>query len=236
MVDERHQRLIARLAAVLVASRDIEVLADRLCEAARQMLSSDGAAIVLLASGGSRQLVSSTDALAAQLEDLQDVVGQGPSVEAARTGQILFVPWGGQQDERWPLMHERGTDVHAGTLIAIPLTVDGAVIGNLSAHRSEPWTPADRETGTFLGVALATALLQDPSLGLDENPVAPDWPSRAQIHQATGMVVAQVGVVPEDALALLKGQAFAQDVTLIEVAEQIVQRRISFRDFTIEGD
>ncbi len=50
------------------------------------------------------------------------------------------------------------------------------------------------------------------------------------------MIVAQVGVRTEDALALLRGQAFARNATLIEVAQDIIRRRINFRDFTIEGD
>jgi AmiR/NasT family two-component response regulator len=62
------------------------------------------------------------------------------------------------------------------------------------------------------------------------------WASRSQIHQASGMIVAQVGVRTEDAMALLRGQAFARNTTLLEVAGDIIARRINFRDFSIEGD
>jgi AmiR/NasT family two-component response regulator len=50
------------------------------------------------------------------------------------------------------------------------------------------------------------------------------------------MIVAQVGVRLEDALALLRGQAFARSMSLVDVAREIVDRSINFRDFTIEGD
>jgi AmiR/NasT family two-component response regulator len=62
------------------------------------------------------------------------------------------------------------------------------------------------------------------------------WPLRAQIHQATGMIISQVAVRPEDALALLRGQAFAQNTTLADVAQQVIERRINFEHFMIEGD
>ena len=57
---DTHERLIGRLATVLTTLRDVPSLADRLCEAGRQMMSAEGAAIILssdgveLRGGGSR--------------------------------------------------------------------------------------------------------------------------------------------------------------------------------------
>lgn len=50
------------------------------------------------------------------------------------------------------------------------------------------------------------------------------------------MIISQVRVQPEDALALLRGQAFATDTTLLHVAQEVLDRRIDFRHFTIKGD
>jgi AmiR/NasT family two-component response regulator len=50
------------------------------------------------------------------------------------------------------------------------------------------------------------------------------------------MIISQVAVRPEDALALLRGQAFAQNTTLADVAQQVIERRINFEHFMIEGD
>ena len=85
-------------------------------------------------------------------------------------------------------------------------------------------------------MAIGTAVLHDPQLGRRGDVYAEVWASRAEVHQATGMVISQVGVRPEDAVALLRGQAFANDTTLLEVARQVIGRQINFRDFTIEGD
>jgi hypothetical protein len=239
MVGETHQRLISQLASVLSTLRDVDALPERLCEAGRQMLSADGAAITLSTPAGVRVPLCATDEMSGRLQDLEDVVDQGPTVDAVRTGTMLIERFGNGDggEERWPMMSEHGTGLgFGGTLIAVPLVVDHRVIGALSAHRQPPERAGDRDIGDFLGVALATALLQEPSLSLEGVTASGDWPSRAQLHQATGMIVAQVGVHPHDALALLKGQAFAQGTTLPDIAEQIIQRRINFRDFTIEGD
>lgn len=237
MTGETHAHLIGQLASVLTRLRSIRALPDRLCEAGRQMMSADGAAITLATSGGVRVRVGATDPLAAQLEDLQDVVGQGPSIEALESGAIQVASFGDEDDSRWSLMHAHGAHLgFSGIIIAVPLVVDDRVIGSLSAHRQSPEASDSREVGRFLGVALAAALVQDSDLGLDGDADPTEWASQARIHQATGMVVAQTGVLPEDALALLKGHAFAENATLVDVAQHIIERRINFRQFTIEGD
>jgi hypothetical protein len=215
--------------------RDVDGLSARLCEAGRRVLSADGAAITLSAPGGARVQVSATDELAAQLEHLQDVVAQGPTLEAVKTRTVLVKPFDAGDD--WLLWHEHGARLgFHGTVVAVPLLVDTRVIGALSAHRRGPEHPDDHEIGEFLGAALAPALVQDPELGLDRYATSAGWSAQAKLHQATGMVVAQIGVTAGDALALLKGQAFARNIGLLDVAEQIVQRQVDFRHFTIEGD
>ena len=75
--------------------------------------------------------------------------------------------------------------------------------------------------------ALAVALLHS-----DEN--APDgadgWSSRDLVHEATGMVVAQLGLSSGDALALLRAHAFVLDADLDEVARAVVERQILFHE------
>jgi AmiR/NasT family two-component response regulator len=54
------------------------------------------------------------------------------------------------------------------------------------------------------------------------------WSKRAEIHQATGMVVAQLGVSPTDAFARLRAHAFSEGVQLGDVARDVVARRLRF--------
>jgi hypothetical protein len=50
--------------------------------------------------------------------------------------------------------------------------------------------------------------------------------SRREVHQATGMVLAQLGVAAADALLIIRGHAFARGRTVREVSADIVARRI----------
>src|SRR4051794_13312865 len=162
---DTHERLIGRLATVLTTLRDVPSLADRLCEAGRQMMSAEGAAIIL-SSDGSRMTLCSTDEMSIELEDMQDVVGQGPSFSCLESGNVETAAFSGEEDSRWPLMHENVQRLgFTGTIIASPLRLDDhAIIGLLSAHRAAPGADDDAMVGQFLGAAITAALLQDPQL------------------------------------------------------------------------
>ena len=51
--------------------------------------------------------------------------------------------------------------------------------------------------------------------------------ARVEVYQATGMVMAQLGVGPAEALARLRAHAFANDLTASQVAWSIVERELS---------
>ena len=237
MSETDDQRALAKFATVLASLSREESLTTRLCEAGRLMLDAEGASMTLDYAGNGRLMVHATDELSAKLDDLQDVVGEGPSFEAAQTGEIVVARLGDGDESRWALFSDRLNDMgFVGTLVAVPLRADHAVLGVLSLHRRGPDQEEDLVSARFLGATVGTAILQDPRVGRPDQVSSEAWATRSQIHQATGMIVAQVGVRTEDAMALLRGQAFARNTTLIDVAHDIVARRINFRDFTIEGD
>lgn len=52
--------------------------------------------------------------------------------------------------------------------------------------------------------------------------------SRREIHQATGMVLAQSRATAADALLLLRAHAFANGMTLRETADAVLEGRLEF--------
>jgi AmiR/NasT family two-component response regulator len=53
---------------------------------------------------------------------------------------------------------------------------------------------------------------------------------RAEVHQATGMVLVQLGIGPADALARMRAHAFVNQRLLIDVARDVVDRRLVFTE------
>lgn len=237
MSETDDQRAVSRFATVLASLNREESLTVRMCEAGRRMLKADGASMTFDYAGNGRLLVHATDELSATLNDLQDVVGEGPSFDAALTGEVVVAQLGDGDESRWAMFSDRlDAFGFVGTLVAVPLRAELSVLGVLSMHRAGPGQDEDLVSARFLGATVGPALLQDPRVGRPDQVSKEAWATRSQIHQATGMIVAQVGVRTEDAMALLRGHAFARNTTLLDVARDIVERRINFRDFTIEGD
>jgi hypothetical protein len=80
------------------------------------------------------------------------------------------------------------------------------------------------EDAQFLADAVGAALL-DETATTGAVPFAA-WSDRARVHQATGMVVAQLALPAEDALALLRAHAFAESATLDQIAVAVVEREL----------
>jgi hypothetical protein len=111
------------------------------------------------------------------------------------------------------------------------MRVDERVIGVLTFYQSQSF-PQDlalpEATLVRLAAATGAALVRDPTaldVVLDDGP----WDSRAKIHQATGMVMAQLRVTSVDAIAVLRAHAYAGDLTLDDVARRVLERSLKFK-------
>jgi len=72
--------------------------------------------------------------------------------------------------------------------------------------------------------------VKDPDILDDDRYAKADsWNSRARIHQATGMVMAQLRVSPDDAMALIRAHAYAHRQTLAAISDEIIARSLDFR-------
>lgn len=233
-------RLLSELAATLARLPTERPQTWRLGEAMRRMLDADGVAITVNYLSDGRTTICVSDEVAGDLESLQEIVGEGPGYDAARTDAVVVADLGGETvEQRWPML-ARAIDEKYGPLSmhAIPLHADRTMTGvaTLYTRLSKPLAePLGRVA--FLANTVGAALLVDASNQDDEQPHPGEgWSARSVVHQATGMVMAQVRITAEDALALLRGHAYAMGTDINEVATQVVNRKINFSNFDVEGD
>ena len=221
--------VLAELARVLSTQSPRLPLAHRLCMSATSVLGAEGGAITVAYTAEDRVTLCTTDERAERLEALQDVLGQGPGPTAYRTGQQTRAALGSGGDERWPEFDRVATATLGRMDVrAIPMRPHSSVLGVLTCHLQESADLTfDEAPAQFLADAVAVALLQDPAAFATDS--TGPWSSRAQIHQATGMVVAQLRVSTSDALALLRAHAFAADASLQQVAASVLRRDLDFR-------
>ena len=222
--------------ALLAIARDVEddlALAGEICRACVEGLDIDGAAISLLTADPSRETVFASDATADLLEDLQFSLGEGACIDAAMSRRPVLVADMNDpaQTARWPVYAAavvQQTGVRA--VFALPLQWGAIDVGVLDLYRRAPGALSATQMRDALSAADAATLIL---LGLlsgpaDEQYWDRSWGNRAEIHQATGMVVAQLGISAADALARLRAHAFAEQRLLGEVARDVVARRLRF--------
>lgn len=208
-----------------------------LCRQAARDLSARGVAMALLQDAQSLDRTVGSDEATADLEQLQVDLGEGPCLEAHRTGEPVLVSDLRIPDSRWslygPELVRRGVrGVHA-----FPVQVGGIRLGVLDVYREEPGQLDGAEViraTTYADVAVlilvhlhsvrSGATEGSEDLGLLEDAFS----AHPEVHQATGMVAIQAGVTLHDALLLLRARAFVEDRSLHDVAGDVIDRRTRF--------
>lgn len=214
---------------------DEPALAEQICRACVEGLRIDGAAISVLTASPARETLCATDAAMARMEDLQYTLGEGPCIEAATSGRPVLVPDAEKAagQSRWPMfaaaVAEQGG---VGAVFALPLQLGTINLGILDLYRGirGPMTGAvlrDAMRVADLAAMMLLGLRTDPG---DGQWWEQSWASHAEVHQATGMVIAQLGVDAEDAFARLRGYAFSSGQLLGDVSRDVVARRLRFTE------
>ncbi len=224
--------LLTRLARGIVRGVDRGVpLPDRLCAAAAELLGCDGGAITMAYTLVERVTLCATDDTALVIEETQDVIGQGPGPEAFVTGEyqrLDLVDVDGP-DVRWPLLDADALSALAPLVVhALPLGEGEHVIGVVTLYQLGTGRELDLDAALVVARVLTAALLAD---GATQHDVGHGpWGERAEVHQATGMVVAQLGLPENDALALLRAHAYSHDQSMAHTAHAVVTRQLTFSE------
>lgn len=236
MLDE--DRLRAELGEALSGAGSALAAADRLCQACVGLLDVDGAAISLTLDGASRGTLGASSTLSRRLDAFQFTFGEGPCLEAVRSGgPVLVADLNDPAETRWPAFTGAVLDNGVSAVFALPVALSRRPVGALDLFRSIPGPLTPRAmTGGLLAAELAALPLLDL---LAAHAQAPDTPQgedawlqlaslqRVEIYQATGMIMGALDVDPTEALVRLRAHAFAHDLTAGEVALAIVERTLS---------
>jgi hypothetical protein len=226
-----HAALLSRLALAVASEPDSSPLTLRVCRATRSLLGAEGASITLENSTPHRVTLCATDKPASLLENLQDVLGEGPCRDAFDLGQFVETALDQTAMGRWPQFAPAAEVVigRDGVLWSIPMHAGGDVIGAVSLYRRLPGPLVEPpESAQFLADAAAAALIRDPLAFAAYTTFtgAGGWSSRAQIHQASGMLASKLGIGIDDAFALLRSHAFTTGIELTDVAAAVVDHRL----------
>lgn len=227
---DRWERLLAETAS------EHSSACQRICELCVRTLDVTGGGISVVTATGNRGVVCATDDVAARIEDLQFTLGEGPCVDAVASGSPILIPdlseFGDIAVERWPAFLEGAGAAGVMAVFALPMRIGAISVGVMDLYRERPGdlAAADLSAALLAADAAALALIHlDTEL---EGAFTDDLGARStylmQVHQATGMVQVQADVKTEEAFLLLRARAFSTGRPLIDIAVDVVERRLRF--------
>jgi hypothetical protein len=209
---------------------------DDLCAPFLTALPIDGLSISVFARGAAPSTVCVSDATAARLDELHFELGEGPFWDVIRTGQAVSVADFSQTGgSRWPVLASAMRPLDFRGLFAFPMNVGATTVGVVGMHRKLAGELTALETTRAVSLARLTtaravrmAIDRAQAESLPSEVAVPEM--RRQVLQATGMVLAQLGVTATEGFARLRAYAFATGRSVEDVAADVVARRVDFRD------
>jgi hypothetical protein len=191
-----------------------------------------GAGVMVLRDGVPQASLCSTGPVSALIEELQYTLGEGPCIDAYRTGTVILEPdLATPASPRWPAFTPEALDAGARAVFGFPVRIGAARIGALNVFRDRSGPLSDEQHAD----ALVTAdVIAWTILGLqahaEPGAIAEELNAdiHSVVHQAAGMVSIQLDVSVGDALARLRAYAFGVDTPITEVARDVVSRKLNF--------
>lgn len=211
-----------------------------LCSPFLGLLPVTGASVALLGERVGQSTIAASDDIAARLDELQFDLGEGPCWEALATRHPVLAPnIVTHQTSLWPTFSDTlRADViggRVGGMFAFPLAVGNLDLGAIDLYTAQPLelSPAQVADASVLATLASWQVLRLVLADTEFDPAAaPGIRPRREVHQATGMVLAQLGVSADDAALLIRAHAFASGRSVFDVSVDVIERRL---DFSEEG-
>jgi ANTAR domain-containing protein/GAF domain-containing protein len=195
-----------------------------------------GAVVSLMARAATATDRSGTIAAASSdrarsVDELEFSLGEGPATDAFLSSRPVLTPDLDGAFDRWPGYVPAAVAAGVLATFAFPLHVGAAGFGVLHLHSPTARTLVRDETATVLLLAeLAMEIVLDALAPVGE-PAPLDVPllgppdRRAQVYQAQGMVMVDLGISLQEALARMRAQAYASGQDLPDLADDILAGR-----------
>jgi GAF domain-containing protein len=196
----------------LLTEGDLETpLVERVCAVSAVLLDVSGAGMCLIGGRRHRIIVHGTDPLAEELELLQLSLGQGPCIEAVRTGLPVVVAdlWT-EHPDRWAAYAEAALGRGVRAVFTFPLQIAAVDLGALDLYRLQPGLLTREQTDDVLilaDIATRSMLAQPNKIHVDGSVSAENWQERSRSAPAGPGRAVDLGITVGQALAPLRPDA-----------------------------
>ena len=217
---------LARLTAGVQPDEELPVILQRVCRQVVRGFPDTAMASITLLRDGAPYTAAATDDGARRIDEAQYDAGQGPCLDAARSGELQRAGVG-DAARRWPKFTAVAVDAAVAGWLSAPLFIDREYQGSLNLYGT-----AEEGYGTFDAALLelyttaaeaalrAARRFQTAQETIEQLHTA--LRSRAVIDQAKGVLMALHRVTADNAFDLLVKQSQDRNVKVREVAERFI--------------
>jgi hypothetical protein len=231
-IDERRARIVAAVTE-RGETTGVDELMQRICSFAVSEIAISGCTLALLAGAELMGTLANAGRHSSTITELQFQLGEGPCLEVCASGIPVLLPdLAIDGAARWPVFTV-AAPAGVRAEFCFPLGVGTNCIGVFDLYRDEPGMLSEEHLADAL---VAAEIARDALLYLQEPPGHPGLAAllevvgmdRIVVHQATGMIAAQLDETLPDALARLRATAFESGRSIYDVAQDVVERRVRF--------
>jgi len=234
MTQDRERRLIdAFLVATgtLVGDYDVVEMLQTLVDEITELFGLDAAGITLADDRQELEVVAATSERAALLELMQLESREGPCIEASVSGTPRSAASPDEMRRQWPRFAAAAEHAGFASVHSVPMRSRETVLGAVNLFRSAPGRLDDRDLAAIRALTdVATiAVLQQRSAdhaALAQQRLQQALDSRVLIEQAKGFLAHTHRIEPDEAFALLRRWARANNVLLHEAARGVTEGRV----------
>ncbi len=193
-----------------------------------------GAGIMLMSGDVPLGSVCTTNTVSALIEQLQYALGEGPCVDAYTGDRPVLEPdLARPAAPRWLAFTGPALEAGVRAVFGFPLQAGAVRLGALNLYCERPGAlTADQHADALVMADVAAQAVLVLQAGAPPGRLAAELEAGADfhyvVHQAAGMVAAQLGVSVGQALVRLRAYAFGNDRPLRLVAEDVVARTLRF--------
>jgi GAF domain-containing protein len=218
---------LSDLAGVLDAEEDLGRGLQRSVDMLIQAVPAADMASVTVLRGDKGETVASSNEQVWAIDGDQHAAGEGPCLEAARTGQVVRTSVA-EARRRWPRFARSARAAGVQSYLCCPLMIDAEFAGSLNLYSEHPHGFADfdvallRLYSTAACAAIANARRYAHARELAAH-LRRALDSRAVIDQAIGALMARRGLTAGQAFGELSRQSQNTNVKLRDLATQLVE-------------
>ncbi|MFD9684984.1 GAF and ANTAR domain-containing protein [Kitasatospora sp. NPDC059088] len=203
----------------------------RLTEVCTALSGTAGTGLVVADRRGELRDIAYSNDRVRRLEALQIAIGEGPCLDCHRTGEQVVVRDLDRAGARWPRFVPRALDLGFRSVRAVPLRLDGRVVGALNVFDVHPGTePGEDGPDVLKPLAdLAVIALLQRRYGREQTAaeeISASPADRAAIERAKGVLAEAGGLDMDGAFDALRDHARRSGTGVADAARALVEGRI----------